>query len=173
MSPSTDLSTSGTPDSKSSNSFSQTQSSQYSSQQPFNCGTDGLPDLGAMMFPSADPFAYPNQPMMELEAAKEDPLHNILDRSQVQPMFLSNGPSGPAVYDDLEGQLFGPLPPYLMQGQHNFDLPMDSMMGGLNPNDMNGMVSSGMTPNADMNFDGIFSGEGDEWNNMLQDQRLR
>lgn len=96
------------------------------------------------------------------------------DPQTTTPMFLSNGPPGSAAYDDLEGQLFGPLPPYLMQGQQNFNIPMDLVPGngmvGLQPDDINGVMGN-MAQNADMNFDGIFSGEWDEWNNMSQDQR--
>ncbi|RDW71274.1 hypothetical protein BP6252_07837 [Coleophoma cylindrospora] len=174
MSPAAEISGSGTPDSISSGSFSQGQP-QYNLNQSLNCGPDGLPDLSAMMFPSGDPFAYPNQPMMEFDAAKQDSLNINRESQTTTPMFLSNGPSGTAVYDDLEGQLFGPLPPYLMQGQQNFNMPMDlgssNGMMGLQPNDMTGLVGGNMAQNADLNFDGIFSGEGDEWNNMLQDQR--
>ncbi|KAL3419637.1 fungal specific transcription factor [Phlyctema vagabunda] len=175
MSPSTDMSACGTPDSSSSNSFSQPQS-QFGMPQTFSGSNNGLPDLTAMMFPSSDPFAYPNQPMMEFDSAKHDGM-NVMDGAQrSNPVYVSHGPAGPVVYDDLEGQLFGPLPPYLMQGQQNYETPMDTsntMMGGMNPNDMSGMMGAGVPPNGgDMNFGGIFSGEGDEWS-MLQDPRYR
>ena len=81
----------------------------------------------------------------------------------------------PSVYDDLEGQLFGPIPPYLMQGQPNFDVgavaQMDTGMSGLNPQQMN--FQTGVTPNGEINFDGIFSGDSDDWGNMMADQRFR
>lgn len=159
MSPS-DLSATGTPDSSSTGNSIQQQ--QYNLQQ-FG-GNNALPDLSAMMFPSADPFAYPNQPLMEFDNIKQENTGNIL-----QPSFLSNGRG---VYDDLEGQLFGPIPPYLMQGQPNFDVSaqMDPGMSGLNQ-EMN--YQTGGIPNGDMNFEGIFSGEGDDWSSMLVDQRFR
>ena len=168
MSP-TDLSTISTPDSGSTtNSLHQPQQN----LQQFG-STDGLPDLSAMMFPSEDPFAYPNQPMMEFENQKQESFANILNDSRVPPMFLSNGAT--PVFDDLEGQLFGPLPPYFMQGQQNFDIATSLEGGhgmmGLSNQDAN--IHTGMTPNADMHFDGIFSGDGDEWSSMLTDQRFR
>jgi hypothetical protein len=66
-----------------------------------------------------------------------------------------------------------------MQGQPNYDLqgqmdPSSSMMGGLNPQEM--MYQTGVTANGEMTgkFDGIFSGDGDEWGSMLtSDQRYR
>lgn len=154
-----DMSVTGTPDSSSTgNSIQQ----QYNMQQ-FG-GNNNLPDLSAMMFPSADPLAYPNQPMMEFDNIKQE------NTGMPQPNYLSNGLDMP--YDDLEGQLFGPIPPYLMQGQPNFDISqMDTGMSGLNPPEMN--FHTGISPNGDLNFEGIFSGEGDEWSNMHSDQRFR
>jgi hypothetical protein len=159
MSPS-DISATGTPDSSSTSNSIQ--------QQPYNLqqfgANNALPDLSAMMFPSADPFAYPNQPMMEFDNIKQDNIGNM-----PQPSYLSGGPG---IYDDLEGQLFGPIPPYLMQGQPAFDASTEGNYGmtGLNPQETN--YQTGVTPNGDINFDGIFSGEGDEWSNMLADQRF-
>ncbi len=78
------------------------------------------------------------------------------------------------MYDDLEGQLFGPLPPYLQQGQP-YDMQSHvggNMMTGISP-DMH--YHTGITPNDEMAgaFDGIFSGDGDEWGNMLHGSRFR
>lgn len=168
----TDVSATDTPDSSSKdNSMTH---SQYGRQLPYGGST--LPDLSAMMFPSADPFAYPNQPMMDFEDVKRERAENMYS-SQSQAMFLSDGSTGSGVYDNIEGQLFGPLPPYLMQGQQsiqNFDMPSHmaaGMISGLNPPDMN--YHTGMTPNGDASFEGVFTGEGDEWSNMLADQRYR
>jgi hypothetical protein len=168
----TDLSASGTPDSSSTASMN---GSQFALPQ-FG-SSNGLPDLSAMMFPSADPFAYPNQPMMEFENIKQENVGGLNSGGshQVPQMFLSNGTNA-TMYDDLEGQLFGPIPPYMMQGQQPFDASTAQMdtgndiMSGLGQPDM--MYHTGMTPNADINFDGIFSGDGDEWSNM-SDQRFR
>ena len=75
--------------------------------------------------------------------------------------------------DDLEGQLFGPIPPYLMQGQPNFDVgpQMDTAMSGLNPQQMN--FQTGVAPNGEINFDGIFTGDTEDWGNMMADQRFK
>jgi len=128
-----------------------------------------------MMFSSADPFAYPpNQPMTEFDNIKQENVGSVNSHGlQVPPIYLSNGSNTPSIYDDLEGQLFGPLPPYLVQGQQQFDISgqMDPRMTGQNLQEIN--YQSSVTPNGDMNFDGIFSGEGDDWSNMLAEQRYR
>ncbi|KAL2074597.1 hypothetical protein VTL71DRAFT_8375 [Oculimacula yallundae] len=165
MSPATDMSPIGTPHSSPSNSLHP----HYSLPPQFGINT-GVPDLGAMMFPSNDPFAYPNQPMMEFENIKQENV--MMSNTQVPPIYLPNGGPGQE-YDDLQGQLFGPLPPYLSQAQTQYDMqaPMNSgnMMGGgqgLNYN-------AGVPINEEMNFDGIFSGDGEDWSNMMTDQRYR
>ncbi len=114
---------------------------------------------------------------MEFDNVKQENV-SVANEPQEQRMFLSNGANGPGLYDDLEGQLFGPLPPYLMQGQPTYDLQgqintTNSMMGGLNPQEM--IYHSGVAPNGEMtgNFEGIFSGDGDEWSSVLTDQRYR
>jgi hypothetical protein len=72
-----------------------------------------LYELDAMVFPSNDPFAYPNQQtLMDFTAG---PMHgrqpSRANQQQPDPMqfFLPN------MYDDIEGQLLGPVPPYLHQ----------------------------------------------------------
>jgi hypothetical protein len=163
----TEVSTVGTPDSSSTGNSIQQQ--QYNLQQRFGVN-NALPDLSAMMFPSADPFAYPNQPMMEFDNIKQENIGDNMLNGQPRPNNYA-----PSVYDDLEGQLFGPIPPYLMQGQPNFDVgaaaQMDTGMSGLNPQQMN--FQTGVTPNGEINFDGIFSGDSDDWGNMMADQRFR
>jgi hypothetical protein len=168
-----DLSTAGTPESSSTS--ASIQQTRYNAQQ---LGTNnGLSDLGAMMFPSADPFAYPNQPMMEFDNIKQEPTSSMNHGLPVAPIYLSNGtgnnsPDVPSAYDDLEAQLFGSFPPYLMQGQQPFEA-MEQMGTGVLSNQNSQEMNYGTGLNGDMNFDmnGIFSGEGDEWSNMLSDQR--
>jgi hypothetical protein len=160
----TDLSASGTPDSSSTT--NSLHGSQYS-LPPVN--KNGLPDLSAMMFPSADPFAYPNQPMIELDNVKQENFGGLDNSSQAPSMYIPNNNNGLGMYDDLEGQLFGPIPPYLMQGQQQFDMSdhMDvtnNTMSGTNPQSMH--FHTGLTPGTEMNFEGIFSGDGEEWSNM-------
>lgn len=165
----------GTPDSGSTNNSIQ-QPHFPMQQSQFGINT-AVPDLSAMMFPSADPFAYPNQPMAAFDNIKQDNI-SIMSNSQIPPLFLSNSTPTPSSgrYDDLEGQLFGPLPPYLTQGQPNYDLnphigTVPGIIGGLGQ-DMN--YHTGVTPSNEMagNFDGFFSGDGDEWSNNITDQRF-
>ena len=78
--------------------------------------THGLPDISSMMFPSEDPFAYPTQPMMTLEDGQFAQSPTFPNNAS----GLFNMPSTPTSnvpYDNIEAQLFGPLPPYLNQGQ--------------------------------------------------------
>lgn len=171
---STPMSTVGTPDSSSTGSM---QPSQYNFQSISN--PDGIPDLGAMMFPSGDPFAYPNQPMFEIEnrqlqQQQQKPNNIGISLDGMQNMYMD--PSGVASpFDNLEGQLFGPLPPYLVQGQPGYDM---AQIGGRMPSmdpGMNNMGGhSGLTPGVGVGFNGnIFDGNAEEWNNMLASQEYR
>ncbi|KAI3337623.1 hypothetical protein HD806DRAFT_45300 [Xylariaceae sp. AK1471] len=70
--------------------------------------------LDAMMFPSDDPLAYPNQPRAEF-GIHGSGLHHVNPGD-----VLHHDPTSyfiPQLYDGIEGQLLGPLPPYLMQSQ--------------------------------------------------------
>ena len=118
-----------------------------------------------MMFPSNDPFAYPNQPMMELDNMQQDQKAQNPFMSP-QNMYMSNGNNGP--YDNLEGQLFGPLPPYLTQGQTDMNmgnLDVGGMGVGINQPQLD--MNTGITPTTQMNFDDIFGGHNEDWNSML------
>lgn len=164
----TDVSGTGTPDSSGTGNSVQ---SQVNFLQPFGSNNE-VPDLGAMMFPSADPFAYPNQPLMEFDnhQQKMQVTGNMLDEPSISNMFYNNGSGVPTAYDSLEGQLFGPLPPYLMQNQPNADM-MQMEMNGMprtNPS-----VHSGLNPYAAMRFDEIFMEDNDEWNKMWGDQTYK
>lgn len=133
---------------------------------------DGFPDLSAMMFPSGDPFAYPNQPMTEFENIKHENVADV-QNSPAAAMFLSNGASGSGIYDDLEGQLFGPIPPYLMQGQQFFDA---SGQIGTENNILSGLghqqINYDYTSNVDVSFDGILAGGNNNWTGLgLNQQR--
>ncbi|KAI1861344.1 uncharacterized protein JN550_010874 [Neoarthrinium moseri] len=80
-------------------------------QQGPGSGINQIHQLDAMMFPSGDPLAYPNQPGMEFGGGT---LHH--DQSQY---YMPN------LFDGIEGQLMNPLPPYMMptQGQPGFPFP--------------------------------------------------
>ncbi|CAG8981788.1 hypothetical protein HYALB_00004731 [Hymenoscyphus albidus] len=134
-----DMSSVGTPESSNTNnSFS------HPYPQPSlnpNMNSASLPDMSAMMFSTEDPFAYPpSHPMMEYDSnisnidVKQE---NMLGFQIPDPSIymVGNGTTAPDVplYDDLEGQIFGPLPPYIMQNQgpmynHSFDC---SPQGGM------------------------------------------
>lgn len=177
-----------------------------------------LPDMSAMMFPSADPFAYPNQPMTTFE--------NTAHFNQFQPKSESGGfplsepssarnsgifPNGagfsgmgasasasPSMNNgaigtpnsgsgDLDAQLFGPMPMYLMQGsQHGMlnSQPLPTAQSQGQPQAMNGGLARGGAQqqhggaslgeafggnNASTGFqlDDIFNG--DEWTNAFVD----
>ncbi|KAI1106902.1 fungal-specific transcription factor domain-containing protein [Jackrogersella minutella] len=81
--------------------------------QEFGAGNP-IHQLGTLMFPSDDPLAYPNQPQMDFSTHQ----NNIPNAS---PGDISHhDPSQfyiPNFYEGIEGQLMGPLPPYLMQSQ--------------------------------------------------------
>lgn len=166
----TDISNAGTPDSSSTG---QSFQPPLNFQQPY-LENSNLPDMGAMMFPSADPFAYPNQPMIEFDnqQQKNGMVNSYMDGSSgPSNMFLSNGTAPqPNLYDNLEGQLFGPLPPYLMQNQSNIDMGnMDmNMISGMTPQDINRQRGT-FTPTAGqgLNFEDIFAGTNEEWGNMM------
>ncbi|KAI4256473.1 MAG: hypothetical protein LQ352_002079 [Teloschistes flavicans] len=70
----------------------------------------GFPDLSTMMFPSNDPFAYPNQPMMTLENYGG----GTLAQSFSAPAF--SVPTNSESYDNFNAPYFGPLPSYSTSG---------------------------------------------------------
>lgn len=169
-----ELSTTGTPESGSTANGNR-QQSDYKFDQPLG-DSSGLPDLSAMMFPSADPFAYPNQPIMEFDNLQNKDANMPGGTSAPPDVFLGNGNTGSGLYEDLQGQLFGPLPPYLMQNQATLDvsgqLNMDiNGMDSLSPEDLS--AYPGFSPDSGMNFDEVFSGNSDEWSNMLGEQGFK
>lgn len=131
-----------------------------------------LPDLSAVMFPSSDPFAYPAQPVLNTYPVKGEGVGGMdavmgggdggnnentsgggggggglpaatgfLDDSMTGGAGLFDPSAG--MYGDLEGQIFGPLPGFLMEGG----------MGGMGMGmGMNGFGSDGMG--------GVSNGEG-------------
>ncbi|KAI1274767.1 hypothetical protein F5Y07DRAFT_372138 [Xylaria sp. FL0933] len=81
--------------------------------------------LDAMMFPSDDPLAYPNQPQADF-GIHGPSLHHANSGG-----VLPHDPSSyyvPQLYDGIEGQLLGPLPPYLMHPQGNPGLSFSAHM---------------------------------------------
>lgn len=81
-------------------------------QQPNH---NSLPQLNSIMFPSTDPFAYPNNPMTFLE---DQPLKRELsDHTLDNAMFMPPDRASNEPYGNTNVQMFGALPSYLMQGQ--------------------------------------------------------
>lgn len=83
-------------------------SSLPSSAASYGMQNNYVPDLSSMMFPSADPFAYPNQPMTTLENGQSIKQENPIDPSIFRPPTTAGAP-----YNNLE---YGSLP-YMMQSQ--------------------------------------------------------
>ncbi|KAI9793277.1 MAG: hypothetical protein M1835_007348 [Candelina submexicana] len=143
-------------------------------QTQLQYGPHGIPDLSAMMFPSADPFAYPNQPMTSLESGnhRQMPFQNFDPISpknpNTNPMYLpSSGGSGNR-YDSLEVELFGPLAPYLLQGQAGMgDIPAQqtppSGLMDMTEDIYSQQPKSTVTPA--LNFNEIFGGE--DWTGLM------
>jgi hypothetical protein len=77
--------------------------------------------LDSLMFPSEDPFAYPNQPMMELGfQPKADATPITMTDQGPDSQFLFSGS-----LDEIESQFFGQPPPYMMGQPHQ---PMQPFM---------------------------------------------
>ena len=116
----------GSPDSSGTPSTSQRSAGAFPHQTPTG-SANPLYKLDAIMFPSEDPFAYPNQPAMEFGVPRHP--------ARGQTGHPSAGPPGdgvqffmPNVYGDIEGQLLGPIPPYLMQSSHGQGLDLSAQM---------------------------------------------
>ena len=100
-------------------------SSTHSTFGPGQQYTGNLPDLSGIMFPSPDPFVYPNQPMMTLENQK------MFQPESTNPFNTCETPSSTTGWHGaLDSQIFTPLPPYMMQfPQHGLDFhTMDTIM---------------------------------------------
>jgi hypothetical protein len=127
----------------------------------FNDQSFPLADLSAMMFPSADPFAYPNQTAAPAQSYDEliknlgndpsFPFPSSLDEMRLQRETGANGfvpPSSTFVFNNGNGsdpnphhdgdvQLLGPMPMYLMQGGPSVNQHRDSRQNGNGGNFMN------------------------------------
>jgi hypothetical protein len=165
------------------------QSITFNNYQDQFVGDQGLTNLSAMMFPSADPFAYPNQPMMEYDNRQHNrqnlgtdmppqpfiPTNNTNSNAQMlqQNMFLSNSnQSQPMNFDNLEGQIFPPLPPYMLnQGQTDLNM-MNVDLGTMNGANFQHTFNPTAGNMGNMGFDNIFTGTGDEWDQLLVGDQL-
>ncbi|KAL8772958.1 MAG: hypothetical protein Q9209_001978 [Squamulea sp. 1 TL-2023] len=73
-------------------------------------GGGDFPDLSTMMFPSNDPFAYPNQPMSTLES-----LHGGYQSQPFDMQFFNDSTTGDH-YSGINAPSYGPLPSYSTMG---------------------------------------------------------
>ncbi|KAL7626571.1 Gypsy retrotransposon integrase-like protein 1 [Parahypoxylon ruwenzoriense] len=82
-------------------------------QQAISTGNP-IHQLDAVMFPSDDPLAYPNQPQVDFgthQTGIPDASPGGMSHHDASQFYI------PHFYDGIEGQLMGPLPPYFMQSQ--------------------------------------------------------
>lgn len=110
--------------------------SQASQQVPAEAYPGSMSDLNAIMFPSGDPFAYPNPPMLTLEQNYgPNPHQNPFTMGQNQFLPVSTaGASSMNVNDHVDVQLFGQMPGHLIptttgsQQQANYGFSMSNVM---------------------------------------------
>lgn len=135
---------------------------------------NGLLDLDSMMFQSPDPFGYNYSQIHAphsttyLERRQGAPAKIEHSSSSPESRFGASGSGGSSnPYDSLEVQLFGPLPPYLLQGQPQAP---EGTSPGAAGQDVRMITSSSAQPN----FMGVTSGTngldgffGDEWDEIL------
>jgi hypothetical protein len=142
-----------------------------------------LTDVSAMMFPSTDPFAYPNQPMTTFENNHNLPGYEPKGASPVihglpfhvsgidvkpQPAGFSPavGPQQRPRGDDVHLFGQGPMPMYLMQG---------AQLAGAQGQGQRFVQAHQPPPpmargGANVNLDDLFGGE--EWANTFMDPSL-
>ncbi|KAF2449753.1 hypothetical protein P171DRAFT_199257 [Karstenula rhodostoma CBS 690.94] len=139
-------------------------------------------DINTLMFPSADPLAYPNQPMTTFEDSQPQAYqfkHGSPIMAQLPPQYtgidikpspasytrspMANVPTGSRPPDN-EVQLLGPMPMYLMQGAQHRSFHPQPHVHGLPPPQIPGQNPT------NMNFDEIFGGE--EWAQTFMDTGL-
>jgi hypothetical protein len=126
-----------------------------------------VPDISTIMFPSADPLAYPNQPMTAFEARHPQ----IFDRNTASPVVgipqqisgvdikpnpAQFAPPGFARRSDGEVQLFGQMPMYLVQGAQ--------AQQGYQPH------ANSPVPGNNLQFDDLLNQE--EWDNTFLDPHM-
>lgn len=143
---------------------------------PDSNGINGpLSDISTIMFPSADPLAYPNQPMTTFESKQHQAFERRLDSSAVgiphsapdidmksHTAGFAPGTMPPGLQrrHESEAQLFGGIPMYLMQGaQAPRGYPLHS-----------GSPSLHSIPGQNIQFDDLLNQE--EWSQSFIDPSL-
>lgn len=142
-------------------------------------GTANFPDLLSMMFPSGDPFAYPNQPISTLEEGnfKQEPGQFGFSGANNIPFFNEPTTSG-IPFENFDAPIYGA--PYIMAGgapaqmggNPGFQSPIDwsgSDMGG-EPQAWQAQAKVNGMPGG-MNLNEIIGSE--EWNAGWMDPNYR
>ncbi|KAF3800288.1 Activator of stress protein 1 [Colletotrichum gloeosporioides] len=106
-----DMASRATPDSVST-SASSTRPQGFPPPHAHSNNMNHISKLDSLMFPSEDPFAYPNQPMMELGYQKGPGPNNVSGPQDASSFMM------PGAFDDIDTQLLGQSPAYFLhQGQ--------------------------------------------------------
>ncbi|KAK3114754.1 Gypsy retrotransposon integrase-like protein 1 [Teratosphaeriaceae sp. CCFEE 6253] len=153
---------------------------QYTMPQTF--ANPALPDLSAMMFPTADePLGYPNQPLTTFEnnqqyAKTHGAFPQAFSGAPQHPSMIQRPTSrgrGGAADDNIEAQFFA-LPPYIEQRQHQQRLQHQQAQAHAMgfPNGMQGFTSGGQAAmNAQTAANAMQMGAGDQqWMQQGQGQ---
>jgi len=154
-----------TPNSRSSSQPSGATQSVYGLQNPFT--GQSIPDLSALMFPSADPFVYPNQPMTTLENRQSIKQENPIDSS----MFNLPGPcTTSAPYKNMVANTYGQSSPFLMQGPQPGYVQGENPSMGMNSGDNSAPLmpmqqnNAGGWPRRQQQIDQLF---GEDWGGWM------
>ena len=92
------------------------QDPRYSQPQQSSFQYSGGPEnISTTMFPSQDPFVYPNQPITSLAQSGENPYVPSYQQSGFLPSNVGKRTSPSD--DHIDVHLMGPMPPYVGQGQ--------------------------------------------------------
>lgn len=175
---------------------SSTASGPTSALFPQQLGDPNIPDLRAVMFPSDNPFAYPNQPMSTLEGTQymspeeqqdnfsagtsEHDYHITNQMNTHIPPDLSFNDLNNSVYTNNLGQDYHQNGHFSApMGATNY--PVTSMEGAMGMSAMSDPqegfwaqmnkqgIRTGMTPSA-VNLDELFGGE--SWSNVWSEQNF-
>jgi len=161
----------------------------------FNDPNHALPDLSSLMFPSDDPFQYPQQgqplsnfdngmagqpgpdfttifPSASMPTSNPSASQQAPPRQSFIPPSSSFNPKG--VPDtpnngDTEVQLLGPMPMFMMQGGNNQQQAHNFV--GLPPNNNN--INNNSQQNGYLNDFGLFDGQASQdWQQGLEPESL-
>ncbi|KAL6886933.1 fungal-specific transcription factor domain-containing protein [Trichoderma evansii] len=134
-----DMSSRATPDSTSTAESTHRHPYQPHHISGHNAHSNPVHKIDSLMFPSDDPFAYPNQPMMELGFSGKTDSSVALPHPPTDSTFFF-----PASMDEMGDQFMGQPPPYMMPQQQQQQQQSNAM--GMNmpgnmydPNVMMGM----------------------------------